>query len=115
MGLLRELKMRLIIVLMLTMATIMSLAMPTLCSDDPIYDRCMSATDDPPPWCYQIEVEKIGDPKLCDNILTYWPKADGVHGWCYYRLGLKQKDCTLCNAIQKSDIKVMCRRDVCRP
>jgi hypothetical protein len=27
--------------------------------------------------------------------------ADGVHGWCFYRLALKKKDCSLCAAFGK--------------
>ena len=30
--------------------------------DDPIYEQCRSQTDRPGPWCYQEEVETIGDP-----------------------------------------------------
>lgn len=79
--------------------------------EDPIYDMCQSQTERPGPWCYQEEVEKIGDPDLCENILKYWPKAIGVHGWCYYRLALLQKDCSLCSRIRKDDIKKTCRLD----
>ena len=79
--------------------------------EDPIYDMCQAQTDRPGPWCYQEEVERVGDPDLCENILTYWPNADGVHGWCYYRLALLQKDCTLCDRIHKDDIKRTCRLD----
>ena len=82
--------------------------------DDPIYDKCMSQTDRPGPWCYQEEVEVIGDACLCENILKYWPTADGVHGWCYYRLALIQKNCELCDYIQKEDIKKMCKLDACK-
>ena len=81
--------------------------------DDPIHEKCMNQTDDPPPWCYQMAVEKIGDPKLCENILKYWPGAGGVHGVCYYNLARKQKDCALCNFIKNADIKKMCKLDVC--
>ena len=81
--------------------------------EDPIYDMCQAQTDRPGPWCYQEEVERVGDPDLCENILTYWPKAIGVHGWCYYRLALLHKDCTLCDRIRKDDIKKTCRLD-CR-
>ena len=82
--------------------------------DDPIHDKCMNQTDDPPPWCYQRTVEKIGAPTLCENILKYWPKADGVHGVCYYHLALKQKNCALCDLIRDADIKKMCKLDVCK-
>jgi len=81
---------------------------------DPIYEKCISQKDDPAPWCYQMEVEKIGDPDLCDNILNYWPTADGVHGQCLYQLALKNKDCSLCNRIKKADIRKMCILDVCK-
>ena len=81
---------------------------------DPIYDTCMSQTDRPGPWCYQEEVEKIGDPCLCENILKYWPIAMGVHGWCYYRLAIIQKNCDLCNLIKAQDIKKMCKLDACK-
>ena len=39
--------------------------------EDPLYEKCISQTDTPAPWCYQEEVEKIGDPTLCENILKY--------------------------------------------
>ena len=81
--------------------------------DDPIHDKCMNQTDDPPPWCYQMTVEKIGNPALCENILKYWPKADGVHGVCYYHLAMKQKNCALCDLIRNADIRKMCKLDVC--
>jgi hypothetical protein len=78
----------------------------------PIYEKCR---DHPRgPWCYQEEVERIGSPDLCENILRYWPKADGVHGWCFYCLAVKKEDCSLCNRIQTHDIRKMCIRDVCR-
>jgi hypothetical protein len=82
--------------------------------DDPIHEKCMNQTDDPPPWCYQMAVEKTGDPKLCENILKYWPKAGGVHGVCYYHLAIKQKDCVLCDLIRNADIRKMCKLDVCK-
>ena len=82
--------------------------------DDPIYEKCTGQQDRPAPWCYQEEVERIGDPDLCENILQYWPAADGVHGWCFYRLALKNKDCSLCNRIKKADIRKMCILDVCK-
>jgi hypothetical protein len=82
---------------------------------DPIYERCVNQKTDPAPWCYEAQVERIGDPDLCENILKYWSKADGVHGWCFYRLAVKKKDCSLCNRIKKQDIRKMCIRDVCKP
>ena len=82
--------------------------------DDPIYEQCRSQTDRPGPWCYQEEVETIGDPDQCENILRYWPKAKGVHGWCYYRLAIIQKNCDLCNRIGAPDIKKTCRLDACK-
>ena len=82
--------------------------------DDPIHEKCMNQADDPPPWCYQMEVERIGDAGLCENILKYWPKAVGVHGVCYYNLARKQKDCSLCSFIENADIKKMCELDVCK-
>jgi hypothetical protein len=78
---------------------------------DEIYQACK---DHPRgPWCYQEAVEQRNQPELCDNILKYWPKADGVHGWCCYQLAMKNKDCGLCERIRKADINKMCRRDVC--
>ncbi len=67
----------------------------TFAEDDPIYAQCMHQTHETPPWCYQIEAEKIGAPEFCENILKYWPRAEGVHGWGYYRLALNQKECRL--------------------
>lgn len=79
--------------------------------NDALYETCK---DHPRgPWCYQEAVEQHNQPELCENILKYWPKADGVHGWCYYQLAMKNKDCKLCERIRKADIKTMCRRDVC--
>jgi len=86
-----------------------------IAESDTIYEKCVNQQADPPPWCYQMEVERIGDPDLCENILEYWPKADGVHGWCIYRLALKQKDCSLCDRIQTEDIRKLCITDVCKP
>ena len=80
---------------------------------DSIYEKCRDQPREP--WCYQKEVERIGDADLCENILKYWPKADGVHGWCFYRLALKQKDCSLCDRIQKEDIRKLCILEVCKP
>lgn len=82
---------------------------------DAIYEKCTNQQADPAPWCYQMEVERIGDADLCENILEYWPKANGVHGWCFYRLALKQKDCSLCDRIQKEDIRKLCILEVCKP
>ncbi len=82
---------------------------------DAIYEKCTNQQADPAPWCYQMEVEQIGDADLCENILKYWPKADGVHAWCFYRLALKQKDCSLCDRIQKEDIRKLCILEVCKP
>lgn len=93
---------------------ILSLFAPAIAGDDLIYDRCSGQTNSPGPWCYQREVEKRGDPELCENILTYWPNADGVHGWCFYRLALKNKDCSLCDRIKKADIRTLCIDEVCK-
>jgi hypothetical protein len=81
---------------------------------DLIYEKCTNQKTDPAPWCYQREVERIGNPDLCENILQYWPKADGVHGWCFFQIALKNKDCSLCDRIQKGDIRKLCIREVCR-
>ena len=82
--------------------------------EDPIYEKCISQMNTPAPWCYQEEVEKTGNPALCENILKYWPKADGVHGQCYYQLAIQNKDCELCMKIKKRDIKKMCELDACK-
>ncbi len=82
--------------------------------EDLFYEKCISQMDTPAPWCYQEEVEKTGDPTLCENILKYWPKADGVHGYCYYQLAIKNKDCELCRQIKKKDIREMCELDACK-
>jgi hypothetical protein len=37
-----------------------------------------------------------------------------VHGWCYYQLALRRKDCSLCDSIQEADIRKMCELDVCK-
>jgi hypothetical protein len=79
---------------------------------DALFDECK---DHPRgPWCYQEAVEQRNQPELCENILKYWPRADGVHGWCYFQLAMKNRDCRLCDRIQKADIKKMCRLDVCK-
>ena len=83
-----------------------------LAQEDEIYAKCKNHPRGP--WCYQEIVEQLDEPDLCENILTYWPKANGVHGWCYYQLALKNKDCALCDFIQKADIKKMCKLDVCK-
>lgn len=80
---------------------------------DSICGKCKGRPREP--WCYQEEVERIGDPDLCANILKYWPRADGVHGWCFYRLALKQKECSLCDSIHKEDIRKRCIMEVCKP
>ena len=97
-----------------SMLLVLFLSTALFAQEDPIYEKCTAQTKAPAPWCYQEEVEKIGDPNLCENILKYWPKADGVHGWCYYRLALVQKDCELCNRIATPDIKRMCKLDACK-
>ena len=74
-----------------------------LAEDDEIYEKCKNHPRGP--WCYQETVEQLDEPALCKNILKYWPIADGVHGYCYYRLALKNKDCTLYDLIRKADIK----------
>jgi hypothetical protein len=81
--------------------------------DDPIHQKCLRQTEEPPPWCYQREVERIGDPALCENILVHWPKADGVHGQCYYQLALKHRNCRLCSRIRDTAIRRMCTLDAC--
>ncbi|MBW2679956.1 MAG: hypothetical protein JRD01_04290 [Deltaproteobacteria bacterium] len=85
-----------------------------LAENDSIYEKCINQQTDPAPWCYQMEVERIGDADLCENIFKYWPGAGGVHGVCYYNLARKQKDCALCNFIKNADIKKMCKLDVCK-
>ena len=83
-------------------------------AEDPIHEMCTSQNERPAPWCYQEEVEKIGDPDLCENILLYWPKAEGVHGQCYYQLAVKNRDCSLCRKIKAQDLRRMCELDACR-
>ena len=83
-----------------------------LAQEDEIYEKCKNHPR--ASWCYQELVEQLDEPALCENILKYWPKANGVHGWCYYQLALKNKDCALCDFIQKADIKKMCKLDVCK-
>ncbi len=81
-------------------------------SSDPLYERCKD--DVRAPWCYQEEVERIGDPDLCENILLHWPSAKGVHGWCYYRIAFKKKDCALCDRIVHNQTRSLCKKDLCR-
>ncbi|SHE70399.1 hypothetical protein SAMN02745206_00708 [Desulfacinum infernum DSM 9756] len=81
-------------------------------SDDPIYEKCRGEPREP--WCYQEEVERLQRPELCENILRYWPDAHGVHGWCYYRLAWKKKDCSLCEPIVNEQVQRLCKREVCR-
>lgn len=81
---------------------------------DPIYDKCTAQTDNPAPWCYQEAVKAIGNPDLCENILKYWPTADGVHGQCFYELARQTKDCNLCKRIKNDAIRKMCNLDGCK-
>ena len=106
--------MRVSAVFFFCLALIVQWAPAVFAQDDPIYVKCVQQTDNPPPWCYQMTVEQLGDPTLCENILKYWPRADGVHGVCYYNLAMKQKACGLCDRIRNADIKKMCRLDVCK-
>ena len=79
---------------------------------DEIFEACKNHPRGP--WCYQETVEQRNQPRLCEHILKHWPRADGVHGWCYYQLAMKNGDCSLCDRIHTSDIKKMCSRDVCK-
>lgn len=102
--------MKIVCASLLMISSLMVFGALALCEEDPIKEKCKND-----PWCYQQEVEKIGDPKLCENILQYWPKAEGVHGWCIYRLALIQKDCSLCERIKAKDIREnLCHKDVCK-
>lgn len=92
----------------------LSLAGTAAAGQDTIYDKCKAQTDNPAPWCYQQEVKLIRDPDLCDNILKYWPTADGVHGQCFYELARQQKNCSLCKRIKHNAIRKMCTLDVCK-
>ena len=93
----------------LVMATVAAMAQD---GTDELFEQCK---DHPRgPWCYQEALAQRNQPELCENILKYWPRADGVHGWCYYQLAMKNKDCNLCDRIHAADIKRMCRMDVCR-
>ncbi len=102
------------ICLVASMVLTLFLTIVLFAKEDPFYEKCISQMDTPAPWCYQEEVEKIGDPALCENIMKYWPKADGVHGHCYYQLAIKNKDCELCIQIKKKDIREMCELDACK-
>ena len=106
--------MRISVVFFLCIAVMFLWVPVALAEEDSIYGQCIDQTDDPPPWCYQMTVERVGDPALCENILKYWPRADGVHGVCYYNLARKRKECALCDLIRDADIKKMCRLDVCK-
>ncbi len=93
---------------------VLTVAAVTSAQDNPdeLFEQCK---DHPRgPWCYQETVEQINRPDLCENILKHWPRADGVHGWCYYQLAMKNKDCSLCERVYKADIRQMCQRDVCK-
>ena len=88
---------------------------PALASDnpsDPLYEKCKDLPRNA--WCYEEAVEARNEPAMCENIIKYWPRAEGVHGWCYYQLAMKNKDCSLCGKIHKGDIRTMCTRDVCK-
>ena len=101
--------MKILCVSLLMAVSLLVFGTSVLGEEDLVKEKCKND-----PWCYQQEVEKIGDPELCENILKYWPKAGGVHGWCFYRLALKQKDCSLCDRIKAKDIREnLCYKDVC--
>ena len=104
--------MRLFSFLMTTIIVLFAIVATPSAEKDELYQKCK--TDPRGPWCYQEAVEQINNPERCENILTHWPKANGVHGWCYYQLAMKNKDCALCSHIHKADIKKMCERDVCK-
>jgi hypothetical protein len=107
-----RLKMKTHLALLFVPISLFLFSSQVLAESDPIYDKCR---DQPRgPWCYEEEVERVGSPDLCENILKYWPKADGVHGWCLYHLAVQKKDCSLCNRIQTQDIRKMCIQDVCK-
>ncbi len=77
--------------------------------DDPIYQEC---GDDI--WCYHDKVVELGDPDKCEDILKYWNDNDkGVVGSCYYEIARKTGDCSLCDKIEKADIRDTCVKDVC--
>ena len=97
-------------VLIVALANVAQLAADDV--SDPLYEQCKDHPRNA--WCYEEGVEARNDPAACENILKYWPVADGVHGWCYYQLAMKNKDCSLCGKIRKGDIRTMCRRDVCK-
>lgn len=77
-----------------------------------LYEKCKDEIR--APWCFQEAVEKSGTPEMCEEILKYWPTANGVHGWCYYRFAIKRQDCSLCEPIRKRDIHRTCKKDACR-
>ena len=91
---------------------VMAMASVSQSADDVLYEKCKDKPRGP--WCYQEAVEILMEPNRCENILKFWPKAVGVHGWCYYQIGLKTKNCKLCDRIKKGDIKSMCKKDVCK-
>jgi hypothetical protein len=99
------------LILVIALVSIILMLTQVLAESDPIYQKCRDHPRDA--WCYEEEVERIGDPELCENILVYWPVADGVHGWCLYRLALKKKDCSLCDRIKKADIRKLCIEEMC--
>lgn len=95
-----------------TLSVFWLISMVAPAEDDILYLECKEHPRGP--WCYQEAVEQRNQPELCENILKYWPRADGVQGWCYYQLAMKNKECSLCDKIRKADIKKMCRLDVCK-
>jgi hypothetical protein len=99
------------LILVIALVSIILMLTQVLAESGPIYQKCRDHPRDA--WCYEEEVERIGDPELCENILVYWPVADGVHGWCLYRLALKKKDCSLCDRIKKADIRKLCIEEMC--
>ncbi len=78
-------------------------------ADDPIYQECGNDI-----WCYHDKVVELGDAEKCEDILQYWDDNDkGVVGSCYYEIARKTGDCSLCDKIEKADIKATCVKDVC--
>jgi hypothetical protein len=100
----------------LTASLLLGLFLATmgLAQQDSIYEKCRSQNKRPAPWCYQEEVKATGNPDLCDNILKYWPTANGVHGQCFYELAIQTKNCDLCKRIKNAAIRKMCTLDVCK-